>query len=111
MRAGTLRHRVAIEQLVANSPTQNAGGEMDETWTNVATVWGAVEPLRGRELFAAQQVASEVTGTIRIRYLAGVTPKMRCVFGTRNYDILSAVNPDERNRELILYVRDGPNAG
>lgn len=111
MRAGTLRHRVAIEQLVANSPTQNAGGEMDETWTNVATVWAAVEPLKGREFLAAQQVNSEVTGTIRIRHRAGVTPKMRCVFGTRNYDVLAVVNPDERSRELVLYVREGPNVG
>ena len=30
MRAGQLRHRVTIEQLVAASPTQNAGGEIDD---------------------------------------------------------------------------------
>jgi len=111
MRSGLLRHRVTIQQLVSASPQQDAGGEPDESWSAVATVWGAVEPLRGRELFAAQQVSSEVTGLIRIRYRAGVTPKMRCVFGTRNYDILAVVDPLERHREMQLLVREGPNNG
>lgn len=111
MRAGTLRHRITVQQLVANSPSQNAGGEPDESWTAVATRWASVDPLKGRELIAAQQVNSEVTGTIRMRHLAGATSKMRCVFGSRNYDVLAVVNPDERNRETVLYVRELTNNG
>ena len=112
MRSGPLRHRVTIQQLVAGSPQQNAGGEMDETWADVATVNASVEPLRGRELIAAQTTNSEVTGTIRMRYRAGITPKMRCVLdSTRYYDILGVVNTMERNRELLLSVREGPNNG
>lgn len=113
LRAGSLRHRVTIQTLDAESPSQDAGGAPNDTWSDVKTVWAAVEPLRGRELLAAQQVASEVTGTIRMRYEAGqgVTAKHRCKFGTRYYDILAVVNPTERNKELLLYVREGPNNG
>jgi SPP1 family predicted phage head-tail adaptor len=112
MRLGPLRHMVTIQQLVAGSPQQNAGGEMDETWTDVATVNASIEPLRGRELIAAQATNSEVTGTIRMRYRSGVTPKMRCVFeSTRYYDILAVVDTMERHREMLLSVREGPNNG
>jgi SPP1 family predicted phage head-tail adaptor len=112
MRSGPLRHRVTIQELVAGSPQQNSGGEMDDTWTDVATVNASVEPLRGRELIAAQTTNSEVTGTIRMRYRSGITSKMRCVLdGTRYFDILGVVNTMERNRELLLSVREGLNNG
>lgn len=111
MRGGTLRHRITVQRLVAGSPSQNAIGEPDESWTALATRWASVDPLKGRELIAAQQVASEVTGVIRIRHLAGVTSKMRVVFGARNYDVLAVVNPDERNRETVMYVRELTNNG
>ena len=111
MRIGALRHRVLIQQLLEGSPSQNAGGESSEDWSDVATVYAAVEPLRGREVFAAQQISSEITGTIRIRYRSGVNSKMRCVFQSRNYDIFAVVDRDERNREMLLYVREGANNG
>ena len=111
LRAGTLNKRVTIQHLVAASPTQNAGGEIDESWTDLVTVWAAVEPLRGREFLAAQQINSEVTGQIRIRKRTGVTAKMRCSFDSRYYDILGVVDPREMGEEMILYVREGVNAG
>lgn len=109
--AGTLRHRVTVQQLVAGSPQQNAGGEPDETWTDLVTRWASIDPLQGRQLVAAQQVNSEVTGVIRMRYLSTVTSRMRCVFNSRYYDILAVVNPLEQNEETVLYVREGPNNG
>lgn len=113
MRAGQLRHRVTIQSLVGGSPSRDSGGATEESWADLATVYAAVEPLRGRELIAAQQVVSEVSGTIRIRYRDDltITSKMRCVFESRNFEILAAVDPQERHRELVLYVREGPNDG
>lgn len=111
MQAGKLRHRVTIQRLVTGSPTQNAGGEPDASWADVATVYASIEPLRGRELLVAQQINSEVTGTIRVRYRAGLTSADRIKFGTRYYDVLGITNPEERNRELLLQVREGPNNG
>jgi hypothetical protein len=46
-----------------------------------------------------------------MRHLAGVSSKMRAVYASRNYDILSVANVDERGRETLLYVREGPNNG
>jgi len=99
MRAGELRHRVRIESA---TETQNTRGEPIQSWAEVATRWGAVEALSGRELFAAKQFASEVTHLIRLRYLAGVKEKMRAVVTGTIYDIQAAFDPDKRKRELHI---------
>lgn len=112
MRSGKLRHLVSVQQLLAGSPQQLASGEPDATWTDVVTnVHAAIEPLRGRELLAAQQINAEVSGTVRMRYRAGVTSAMRIKWGTRYYDILAVVDFEERHVELLLYVRERVNQG
>ena len=107
MRAGTMRHKVVIQQ---NVPTEkdSYGAEVDN-WTDYATVWASIEPARGREFWESQQVNAEVTGRIRIRYLGGITPKMRVKHGNRIFDIVSVINPEERNRELQLMVKESVN--
>jgi SPP1 family predicted phage head-tail adaptor len=112
MRIGKLRHLVTIQQRVAGSPDQTAEGAPDEDWASYATdVWAAVEPLSGRELFAAQQFESEVTTRVRIRYRSGITAAMRVVFESRNYNIRYILDPDERHIELHLLCTQGVNAG
>lgn len=113
MRIGQQRHRVSIQRLTAGSPQQDAGGSPDENWTTLFTVWAEIAPLRGRELLAAQQVSTEVTGTVKMRYRADytITGRDRVLFGSRVYDILAPVNILERNNELVLYVREGTNNG
>ena len=103
MRAGMLRHKVVIQQ---NIPTRDSYGAEVEVWTDYAVVWASIEPARGREFWESQQVNAEVTGKIRIRYLAGVTPMMRVKHGSRIFEIISVINPEERNRELQLMVKE-----
>lgn len=101
MKAGRLRHRVNIQQPVE---TQNAYGEAEVAWSNVLTnVWAGIEPLRGREFFAAKQVNAEIEARVVIRHRAGITAKMRIVdlcHGSGEYYIDTVINPEERNREL-----------
>lgn len=112
MNAGRLRHKIDIEQLVAGSPNQNEYGEPSEVWTVFLNdIWAAVEPLQGRELFAAQEHHAEVTTRIRIRYRDGVTAKMRVVFEGAYYDIKAVIDPERRHRELHLLCTTGVNQG
>lgn len=99
MRAGRLRHKLIIQQA---TETQGTTGELAVSWGIFATVWGAVEPLRGREFFAAQELQAEVTTRIRMRYLAGVTPKMRVLYGETIFLINAVIDPEMRHRELQL---------
>lgn len=103
MKSGQLRHRVTVQSLTV---TQDEYGAPVETWTTMATVWVSIEPLEGREYFAARQVNAEVTGRIRMRYLPGVLPSMRVLYGTRTFNILSIINPDERKRMTELMVQE-----
>lgn len=94
-----LRHRVTIQH---KTVTRDADGIAAETWQDVTTVWAAVEPLRGREYLQAMAVAVEVTTRVRVRCLPGVTPAMRLLFGSRIFNIVSVIDPEERHRELQL---------
>jgi len=104
-----LRHRVTIQTPVE---TQNTYGEAETRWQNLATaVWADIEPLRGREYFAAKQINAEVEARIKIRYRNDMTAKMKLVHGptcvcmstaTDEYLIDSIIDVGERHREMHL---------
>jgi len=103
MKSGKLRHRVTIQK---KSVARDAYGSETVTWLEEAVVWASVEPIAGREYFMSQQMQSDVTHRIIIRYYAGVIPSYRIKFGTRIFDIMSVINTEERNREMVLMARE-----
>jgi len=96
MRIGELRHRVTLRK---KEIAEDALKQQSEAWADIATVWAAIEPLSGREYFAARQENAEVTAKITIRY--------RKAEG-RVFDVLSVINPGERNISLILMCKEIP---
>ena len=97
--AGRLNKRVTLQSATL---ARDGHGQAIETWSNVATVWAAIEPIRGREYFAAQQVSAETTHRVTIRHRSGVSPQWRVVFGSRTFRIESVINPLEKNERLEL---------
>jgi len=102
-RIGDLRNKITIQ---VQSSTKDDYGALIETWTDVKTIWAAVNPINGREYFAAESVNSEITHRVKARYTSGITPDMRVKFGTRYFNILSIINYEERNIELQLMCRE-----
>jgi len=107
MEAGRLRHRVIVEQV---SLTADAMGQGTETWTTYTTLWMDLQPLRGRELIAAQAVNSEITVKAISRYKSGISPTMRLKHGTAIYTILEIVNPGMRNISLEFMAKEQPQS-
>jgi len=105
MRIGELRHRVTLRK---KEIAEDALKQQSEVWTDIATVWARIEPLSGREYFAARQENAEVTAKITIRYRKDVTPDMRAVSEGRVFDVLSMINPEERNISLVLMCKEVP---
>ena len=106
--AHRLRHRVTIEQLAT---TRDEFGGVVESWGTVAIVPAEVWPLSGREFIASQAAQAGVNARMTIRYVAGITPKMRVVHGSDIYNI-EAVLPDQTlRRHLTLMVSTGVNNG
>ncbi|MBG2804208.1 phage head closure protein, partial [Proteus mirabilis] len=58
-----------------------------------------------------QQVQSEATTRILIRYIADIDTSMRIVWGKRIFNIISIIDPYERHRELQLMCKEGVNDG
>jgi SPP1 family predicted phage head-tail adaptor len=108
MRISDLRHRITLQQ---KTTTRDAEGNVRETWADVATVWAAFEPIRGREYFQAASVNAENTVRFRIRYRQGVTPTMRVVYGGRVFDIKSVIDVNERHLEIELMCQEWASGG
>ena len=107
IRACDLRHTIVIQ---AENPTEDAGGGQTDPWaspTTVATVRACIVPLRGSEALRSMQLEDKVSHRITVRWRSGITPKMRIKFGTRLFNIRSAINVEERSRWLEILADEG----
>lgn len=102
MGAGALRHRVALQ--VKTCGHDVFGGPI-QTWETVAVVWASFEAMSTREYFSAQQVQSEVTQRIRIRYRADVRPDMRVLYNMRVFEIVGILGNNRQN-QLVLMCKE-----
>jgi len=104
MRAGTLKHKIEIQQ---NDPTQDSTGAEVENWTVFDETWAAVWPVSATERLSMGKLQGEVSHKIRIRFTAGVTSAMRILFKGRVLDIMAPpINKDELNEYLDMLCRE-----
>lgn len=107
MQLGRLKHNVTLQTRVV---TPNAVGEGAISYVDLADVWASVEPLTGRELFAAQTVQADVTTRIRLHYRSDVVPTMRVKFVAdydspqmvELYDVQVVMHTNEARQETVL---------
>lgn len=100
MRTGRLRHYVEIQ---APEVVTDELGYQEVIWITAGHTWAAVEPLRGKEYWAAASLQAESTIKVTMRPPGiEITPSNRLVFNGRILGIESVVNVEERNRELVL---------
>lgn len=106
MKIGQLRHRLEIQE--QRSVRDEWGNQVSE-WFTVATAWAAIEPIRGEEYWAAGAQQGETIHRVTMRYVPGVTPKHRLLFGNRILEIESTLNLEERSRLLELLCKERLN--
>jgi SPP1 family predicted phage head-tail adaptor len=101
MKIGKLRHKITIEH---EAKVSDGAGGWTEDWVAFASnVSASIDPVSGKEDFGAEQIQSETTHKIRIRYKAGITSVMRVNFKGRIFKITSPpINWEERNRDMML---------
>lgn len=118
--AGRLNQRVTLQ---AKTVVRGAGGDEVPSWADVATVWAEVEPLRGREFFAAQGAQYACDVKVRMRYRPDVSPgkplvqyaaqwcELRIMWRGQPHDVTSVIDVKGRREALELLcvagVRDG----
>jgi len=104
LRTGRLRHRLTLQYKVE---TRTATGDVDIAWVTDSTVWGAIEPISGREFVAASQTQNEVQVKVLIRYHATIAETWRVVNDGLAYSILAIMNTDSRNHTMEIMCSQG----
>lgn len=102
MNPGQLTERVTIQRVQSGA---DEIGQPYSTWLTLGTTWASVEPLVGREYFAAGGAQSEVTTKVRMRYRPGITSADRLIHEGKLYGITSVIDYKSANRELVLMCR------
>jgi len=100
-----LDKRVTIYRLPGPADTDEYGEPLDDP-IEVCNIWAAIEPLQGREYFAAMQVNADVTTRIRIRYREGVDRTMFVKYGDHEFEILYVIHPQFAKQELQLMSKE-----
>lgn len=106
--ARKLRHRLILQAPVENQDP--ATGDLEITWTDVATVWAVIEPLSAREFIASQSENNQVTARITIRYRPDVTGKWRLLHEAKGaYYNIEGILADKSSGKhyLTLPVSEG----
>jgi len=103
LRIGQLNKRVVLQY--ANTVSDSMGGTI-QTWNDSITTWAAIWPVSGREQVNNMAVQGTISHRIRVRYYEGVATWWRAKFGTRIFNIISVVNPEEKNEFLDLVCKE-----
>ena len=69
-------------------------------------MWAAIDPISGREFYAAEQSQSEVSHKVRCRYRTGLDTAMRIVYGRRKFKIISIIDWEERHESLLIMCKE-----
>lgn len=97
------RNLVTIQRLDPNG-SRDEYNVPQPGWVDVCQLWCAIEPLAGREYYAAAQTQAELTHRITARYRSDIViqPTMRALYGSRVLEIIGVADVEERHRWLEL---------
>ena len=102
---GQLTIELALEAM--QSVADGMGGYR-ETWSEIGTVWGRIEPLSTSQRDFGIRPRPEITHRILVRHREDIATDKRFRKGGRVFTLRSVHDPDERGRYLIcLAVEEG----
>lgn len=103
MDAGTLDTRLILLRM---DKVKKESGEVVEVPVAIATVWGAVRPVRGSESFASQARYAEVEVKFEIRYRKELDATTRIRRGKQEFDVIELLAlPGGRPERLEILAK------
>lgn len=99
MRAGTLNSFVRVEYLTG---VQDEAGQPVDEWVELASMWANIRNRSGAEAIRADQEASTVRTSIRVRWREDITADMRIVHGARVYQIKAVLPAEDEGDKVDL---------
>jgi SPP1 family predicted phage head-tail adaptor len=108
VRAGELRHTIAIQE---QADTSDGMGGFTTAWSDVSgmgSVRAMILPVRGAERMEAVKLELERTVKIVIRYVSGITAKNRVYWADegRTFNIVDVANTDHKKRWLEILATE-----
>lgn len=103
MRSGNLKHKITFE---TSAQTQDDFGGFVDGFSVFTETYASITPVSGKEYFASKQINAEVSHKIECRFISGITPSMRIVYGSRVFDIESVINIREENKTLQIMASE-----
>jgi SPP1 family predicted phage head-tail adaptor len=102
---GQLTAELALEML---QPVADGMGGYTETWVEIATVWGRIEPVSVAQRDFGTRPQPQVTHRILLRFRDDISTAMRLRKGARLFRLSAVHDPDETGRYLVcLAVEEG----
>ena len=102
---GALRRHMTVEALTG---TSDGAGGITSAWTAVTTIWAAIHPRRGSEIFDGGRVEGRIFCDVWIRPRTDIVPGQRLRLGTRLFHIRAVLLPDQfvNRMRLVCEERD-----
>ncbi len=87
--------------------TQDGAGAVTQAWTaTYCTLWVRMMTTGQREIVRYGSVATEGSFVFEGWWQTGITTKMRVEYGSRIFQIVSAINVDEKSELIALVVKE-----
>lgn len=109
IRSGKMRHRVKFQTRASG---QDTTGDPLLQWTTFLECFASIDPplsrraLVGREFFASQETHARQLTRFRLRYHAGILPKMRILWEERVYDVSDVQLPGGIHHEMVVMAEE-----
>ena len=102
--ASRLKQYITIEDPVY---TSDLLGGFITAWNDYALLWAEIIPQGKANRLSAEKRAGANIYKITMRYIPGVTEKMRVRHKSKYYSIRSVTNIEERDEKLEIIATDG----
>lgn len=96
---GTMNRKIIIQSSASSSKQDT--GERILAWSTFKTVYAAVSESANGETLEGGKVTATTGTTFTIRYVSGVTAKMRILYNSEYYNI-TGISDIGRNRYLAI---------
>ena len=98
---GSMRELITVQ---VETRTADGAGGFTKSFATDFTAYAFVKPLRGQDPFLQGQLTETVFVDFVIRYRSDktITPAKRITYNSQIYNIISAINLDERNQYTVI---------
>ena len=105
--SGKMRHKVTFQRYDGTVDQYgDVRDDVEANWKDFRSTWAAIDPVSGREFYAAEQSQSEVTHKIRCRYFSGLTSGMRILHQGKKYHIVSVIDWELRHESYLIMAKE-----